>query len=694
MLQHLLRGNGILCLYNMFPYQYSNLAQMTQDLPRIASMGFNAVWVNPIQKTGEGAVNMSDRKTGVFCDTPVNGSLYGVQHYDFLDPRFLFGAESYPTDWSAEQLAEESKRRIRAFTKKAKDFGMVPLFDLVLNHIASDSPLCKEHEKDGWFLPVNSTYPDVRPFNYKDPVIRRQIIDKLWRPYLEQYIIKYGFTGVRVDLAWDIDQDLRREIYAIIHELVEKYHHQAAIIFDEALYKGPSHDEVRSRMQTPPPEPGATHITQAGGYYGRPHPTGELEHWVKAEMPFKNTVISHHQSGVVRETYLGGGVNFTGNHDELSLGGTVIEDMALQRLRGDVYLARLYDETARRFDGEDGKKHAYCRQILYKYAHDIRNEIQAGDSTTCAEFERRCCEKIGIAAFTAKAGWYALCGDEYGDDTAKSVFRHAETQQDFYPHRQHKIFTSVEAASALEKVLDAMAVVRIRKDAYMRDLFDRDHMHQAHLLEPYKETIRMQINAGVSAVCEEFATAMQQAGHSVTFDAASDYIAHPRQPANHWQASSDFMAFITQTNAILQRLHPAHGEFSCEVFKSGSIPSVWAFVRNSKKEGMEETDAEVDTEVVFINTCPNMAVELTPALEQEIHSYYAARTGTQLNKPKLFVGEGITIASSLQQDARVCKPVTLPMLPCNISSFFAQHQQIRERQAMRVDDRVAAQLRC
>ena len=41
----------VLLLYNQFPYDYHNIVEMTEDLSRIASMGFNAVWINPIQKT-------------------------------------------------------------------------------------------------------------------------------------------------------------------------------------------------------------------------------------------------------------------------------------------------------------------------------------------------------------------------------------------------------------------------------------------------------------------------------------------------------------------------------------------------------------------------------------------------------------------------------------------------------------------
>ena len=40
-----------LLLYNQFPYDYRNIGEMTRDLSRISSMGFNAVWINPIQKT-------------------------------------------------------------------------------------------------------------------------------------------------------------------------------------------------------------------------------------------------------------------------------------------------------------------------------------------------------------------------------------------------------------------------------------------------------------------------------------------------------------------------------------------------------------------------------------------------------------------------------------------------------------------
>ena len=57
-------------IYNLFPTLAGSIAEWTAQLPRIAAMGFNAVYINPFHYTG------------------FSGSLYAVKDYYRLNPRF------------------------------------------------------------------------------------------------------------------------------------------------------------------------------------------------------------------------------------------------------------------------------------------------------------------------------------------------------------------------------------------------------------------------------------------------------------------------------------------------------------------------------------------------------------------------------------------------------------------------------
>src|SRR3954462_7467943 len=57
-------------IYNLFPTLAGSIADWTAELPRIAAMGFNAVYVNPFHYPG------------------FSGSLYAVKVYYKLTPRF------------------------------------------------------------------------------------------------------------------------------------------------------------------------------------------------------------------------------------------------------------------------------------------------------------------------------------------------------------------------------------------------------------------------------------------------------------------------------------------------------------------------------------------------------------------------------------------------------------------------------
>ena len=106
-------------IYNLFPTLAGTIRDWMAHLPRIAAMGFNAVYINPFHYPG------------------FSGSLYAVKDYYRLNPRFR-GTE--PGDDDA---------LLRRFTDAARGHGLRVIMDLVVNHTSKDSELVASHP--GWF---------------------------------------------------------------------------------------------------------------------------------------------------------------------------------------------------------------------------------------------------------------------------------------------------------------------------------------------------------------------------------------------------------------------------------------------------------------------------------------------------------------------------------------------------------------
>ncbi|HLO75366.1 MAG TPA: alpha-amylase family glycosyl hydrolase, partial [Magnetospirillum sp.] len=105
-------------LYNLFPLLVGPVARWGDELPRIAAMGFDWVYVNPFHAPG------------------FSGSLYAVKDYFRLHPDLDDGR---PMD---EQLGE--------FVRRAEGVGLRVMMDLVVNHTSKDADLVAQHPD--WFV--------------------------------------------------------------------------------------------------------------------------------------------------------------------------------------------------------------------------------------------------------------------------------------------------------------------------------------------------------------------------------------------------------------------------------------------------------------------------------------------------------------------------------------------------------------
>jgi starch synthase (maltosyl-transferring) len=189
--------NQGLRIYNLFPTLAGTIAEWTAHLPRIAAMGFNAVYVNP------------------FHDPGASGSLYAVRDYYRLNPRFR-GAATAADD-----------EILRGFTTAAAAHGLRIIMDLVVNHTARDSELVKRRpdwfarDPQGEVLSPFATDPadpsrktvwgDLAELDYRPPQ-RRQILgyfEKLVRHY-----IGLGFGGFRCDAAYKVPAEAWRRLTA------------------------------------------------------------------------------------------------------------------------------------------------------------------------------------------------------------------------------------------------------------------------------------------------------------------------------------------------------------------------------------------------------------------------------------------------------------------------------------------------
>ena len=600
----LTEGNGILRCYNMFPTQFRNIDEMTRYLPEVKKMGFNAVWINPIQYSGEvDNLFKRDKTSGVRAGNQVTQSLYAMTDSEIISPHFSVA----PPETPIEEAAAMDQQALKNYTDTARSNGLVPMFDLVLNHVASDSRHKMDHPE--WFHEQpHADFKDAIAFDYSKPTIREEIIEKFWRPYISKYMLDYGFDGVRVDAVGYLHPELRRRIYEIIYEIAEANHKPKPVILDEALFSDKSVDEAVEALLLP--GIGPTHITGSTYYAGRDS-YGVLPDWFKHEEGLKAQVVFLDKGKQLREEAKGGCIGFSGNHDHNSLGMTIINEMAHRRLEEHGALRDMYHRSMH--ECESAYDEAISSVFLYSFIKDIENEIIMGNDAVITEVETKMRDKIAISALTTSGGWYALSGDESGDLLAKPVFRRAHAlEQPYYAQQTHKIFDRHhESHGAAMSALTAMAIENImtEKVATAYQELAGNIEAQKRLLYPYIENIQNQINAGDTIVCACFQKKLKVERIDIQFS-ADDYIALPRTATNGWSGRHDMRSFMAGINEILNDLPASKFGFWSELIKLPSNPDLAIVVR---KNG---SGLDAETDIVIANLTPEKPILLT---EKDIH---------------------------------------------------------------------------
>ena len=110
-------------LYNLFPLLAGPFSRWDEHFARAAALGFNWVFVNPIQRPG------------------ASGSLYSISDYFQINPALLDrGSKAAPDDQAREMIAQALKQRgakpVQASSaRKAFDLLKQEPYDLVISDI-------------------------------------------------------------------------------------------------------------------------------------------------------------------------------------------------------------------------------------------------------------------------------------------------------------------------------------------------------------------------------------------------------------------------------------------------------------------------------------------------------------------------------------------------------------------------------
>jgi starch synthase (maltosyl-transferring) len=187
-------------IYNLFPLLAGTLDRWQPHLERAQDMGFDWIFVNPVQKTGR------------------SGSLYSIQDYFAISPALL-----------PQGTAATPEAQMKAVTQAAEKLGLSMMVDLVINHCAYDSSLLQQHpawfaKKDGHIAHPSCVHDgqevvwrDLARFDHShtsDP-------EGLYRYCLKtvEYLLGLGFKGLRCDAAYQLPsgfwhrliQDVRKQ---------------------------------------------------------------------------------------------------------------------------------------------------------------------------------------------------------------------------------------------------------------------------------------------------------------------------------------------------------------------------------------------------------------------------------------------------------------------------------------------------
>jgi starch synthase (maltosyl-transferring) len=173
-------------LYNLFPLLAGPFIRWEPHFKRAAAMGFDWVFINPVQLLG------------------ASRSLYSIADYFQFNPALIDSTSTVPPGQQFRQMMDQ-----------ARVAGLKTMIDLVINHCAIDSPLTKEHRE--WFV----REPDGRVANAfcmhnQEKVVWKDLAqfdhqhtsdpEGLYQHCLKivEHLVGLGFEGFRCDAAYQV----------------------------------------------------------------------------------------------------------------------------------------------------------------------------------------------------------------------------------------------------------------------------------------------------------------------------------------------------------------------------------------------------------------------------------------------------------------------------------------------------------
>ncbi len=579
--------------------------------------------------------------------TRAKGSIYATKSFKALDRRFI----SFDEDDEEDEIRAKGEEQLKALVAEIKRQGMVPMFDLVLNHVAID------FKPDGDFpaewLVYTGGFADTKEFVYSSKEAVDAIVEKVWRPYIDKYIDEYGFAGVRIDAVQLLSLNenmvyLRERIYEI---LAEKLGHP--IIFEEQLYSTMSVSEVNADLKTDATH--ATHTTTslfyhpARRYDGTKWVRAGISHGIKDEVSTKQSSIFETKSGVVRDYQIGGTINFSGNHDELPLAAKVLHEMAFEQLGHNPKFAVLreaYDRlTSQRF--RSSRSLAVCQETADRIIFCIAMEIHENPSQF--GFDRnhialRLREKMAICALTGGGGWYCLSGDERGDIKEKIVFApHSLEESDSEDEEDDdRLDFGYESFISRLAIFDPRYIAELRRNGFTKEVtleavedFEDDG---------FKSPLKKQIEDEMKS--------------QILFKNAKHLTRRDHELCNFGDGicgEYDLRGDITEINQILAKMPVGKAGFWSEVLFLEHKPDLLIVVRTNGSEFKIPDNGEIKSscDLVVVNLDKSQVVQIN---DDDLHAIYMAfedRFGApydgsynHIRKANLHLGEKIENVSS------------------------------------------------
>ncbi len=181
-------------IYNLFPLLAGPFGDWRPHLERASSMGFDWVFVNPIQQPGR------------------SGSLYSIADYFRINPDLL-----------APRSRKRPETQVREMVKQAERLGLRLMIDLVINHCAVDSRLVAEHPQ--WFVRDGDrvahpfcveedgnrvVWRDLAQFDHRQSSDVEGLLS--YCGDIIDHLVELGFTGFRCDAAYQIPTQVWRRL--------------------------------------------------------------------------------------------------------------------------------------------------------------------------------------------------------------------------------------------------------------------------------------------------------------------------------------------------------------------------------------------------------------------------------------------------------------------------------------------------